>query len=237
MKEKLIELGFTENEAKIYLLLLKTGKLTPSEIAEKLGMHRTYVFDILKTLIERGNITAIIIDGKKKYSPIDPKEISRKIKTKLDEFNSILPSLEEIYKTTKTDLKVELFQGVKIYKKLLEDFINQVKERDEVLSFGVDEGEFEKMEPIYIRKYFNTLTKKNVKEKIIIRKGNKKFKYKNVEYKEIDEKYIGKTSYFIHQNWVYLFLFGINNYLIKIESDNIANTYRKQFSLLWKIAK
>ncbi len=235
--EKLIELGFTENETKIYLLLLRTGELSPSEISKKLGMHRTYVYDILKTLIERGTVTAITIDGKRRYLAVNPKEISRRFTTRLDEFNLILPLLEDIHKKTKSNIKVELFQGRKIYKKMLEDFIAHIKEKDIVYSFGVNEKEFNKMEPIYIRKYFNMASRKKVKEKIIIAKGNMRFKYKNVEYKEINPKYIGNTAYFIHRDWVYIFLFGVNNYLIKIESENVANTYKKQFNLLWKIAK
>ena len=65
----------------------------------------------------------------------------------------------------------------------------------------------------------------------------KKLKYKNLEYKEIDEEYIGKTAQIIYNNKVAIFILGTPYYLIIIENKEIANTYKKQFNLLWKIAK
>jgi len=70
-----------------------------------------------------------------------------------------------------------------------------------------------------------------------MKKGNKQFKIKNVTHKFLDEKYIGNTEQIIYGNKVVFFLLGNPYYLIIIENKEVAETYRKQFSLLWKLAK
>jgi len=41
----------------------------------------------------------------------------------------------------------------------------------------------------------------------------------------------------VYGNKVAIFLWGNPNHLILIESKEAANSYRKQFELLWKLAK
>src|SRR5580658_9298809 len=48
--EALAELGFSENESKVYLLLLLHGGMKAGEIAKDLGIHRLDVYDILKRM-------------------------------------------------------------------------------------------------------------------------------------------------------------------------------------------
>jgi len=42
------ELGFTYNEAKVYLALLELGLVTAGKIAEKSHVHRANVYDALR---------------------------------------------------------------------------------------------------------------------------------------------------------------------------------------------
>ncbi|MBS3138583.1 hypothetical protein J4207_02655 [Candidatus Woesearchaeota archaeon] len=72
---------------------------------------------------------------------------------------------------------------------------------------------------------------------MIIAKSGKKLSYPNISYKEIDKKYLGDTTTVIFQSKVYIFIWGNPYYLITIDSDKVAQTYLKQFDLLWDIAK
>ncbi len=53
---------------------------------------------------------------------------------------------------------------------------------------------------------------------MIIKKGSRRLKYKNLEYRELDEKYIGKTAQIIYGNKVAIFILGIPYHLIVIEN-------------------
>ena len=101
----------------------------------------------------------------------------------------------------------------------------------------LDEKILETVEPIYLKQYFTIIKERNVKEKIIIASGSKKVQQKNIEYKELDKKYLGDTTTVVYQNKVYLFIWGNPHYLIVINSAKVSNNYLKQFNLFWEVAK
>ena len=234
---ELKELGLTDNEIKVYLILLENGILNPSHIAQKTGLHRSYVYDTLERLIDRGIINTVSVNNKKHYQPVDPKALRQSFELKLMKIDEILPQLSGLFKSTQEETKVELHKGKRVYRTLIKDLTANFKKNDVVYLLGADEKILETVEPIYLKQYFTIIKNKNVKEKIIVRKSTKKLKEKNIEYKELDKQYFDETTIVIHQNKTYIFIWGSPYHLIVIENKKVANTYLKQFQLLWGIAK
>lgn len=234
---ELKELGLTNNEIKMYLALLEHGTLNPTQLAEKTGLHRSYVYDTLDRLLERGIVNTVLVEKKKNYQAVDPKILREIFELKLRHLDAILPQLSTLFNSTKEETRIELHKGKRVYRTLIKDLIATVKTNDEVLLLGVDENALETVEPIYLKQYFTIIKEKNIKEKIIIAKGGKKFKEPNLEYKELDPEYLGDTTVIIYQAKVSIFIQGNPNYLVTIESLKVADTYRKQFNLLWNSAK
>ena len=67
-EEQIRELGLTENEAKVYLILLRDGEMNPSEISQKLSLHRGYVYDALERMREKGVANLSVKQNKKYFS-------------------------------------------------------------------------------------------------------------------------------------------------------------------------
>ena len=233
---ELKELELTNNEIKIYLALLQHGVLNPTKLAEITGLHRSYIYDTLERLLEQGIINTILINNKKHYQAVNPKVLREQFELKLKQIDAILPQLSSIFSGTKEETHVELHKGKRVYKTLIKDLIVNFQENDIVFLIGIDEGVLEQVEPIYLKQYFTIIKEKKVREKIIIAKGGKKFKEISLKYRELDKKYLGETATVIHNNKVYLFIFGEPNYLIAIESKKVAETYKKNFELLWEKA-
>ena len=146
--------------------------------------------------------------------------------------------MNEISGSQREDTKVALHKGKRVYRILINDIISNLKKGDEVLLIGVDEQVLlQQVEPIYLEQYFATIKRKNIREKVIMKKGKKKYSISNVSHKFLDEKYIGNTEQIIYGNKVAIFILGNPYYLVIMENEDIADTYRKQFSLMWKIAK
>lgn len=237
-EKQLKELGLTDNEARIYLLFLKRGMMNPSEISQKLGLHRGYVYDALERMQEKGVVNFIFKDNKKYFQAITPESLAELLKFKLETFEKIIPDLKALSTTTKEKIMVEIYKGRRIYRILLKDIIASLKKNDEVHLIGIDEDILiNEVEPIYLKQYLNIIKSKNIKEKIIIKSGGKKLRNQNLNYKELDEDFIGKTAQIIYNNKVAIFILDTPYYLIVIDSKEVAETYRKQFKLLWKIAK
>ncbi len=237
-EEQLKELGLTDNEVRIYLVLLKNGTLNPYKLSELTGLHRGYIYDSLERMQEKEVVNTILKDNKKHYQATSPENLIELLKFKLESFKKIVPNLMQLSQLKKEDTNVELHKGKRVYRTLLKDITANIKKNEEIFLIGVDEETLLKeVEPIYLKQYFNIIKDKNIKEKVIIKKGMKQFKIKNVSHKELDAKYIGNIEQIIYGNKIALFILGSPYYLIIIENKEVANTYRKQFSLLWNIAK
>ena len=234
---ELKELGLTDNEIKIYLVLLEHGVLNPTKLAEKTGLHRSYIYDTLERLLDRGIINTVLIDNKKHYQPVDPKALREIFELKLRQLDTILPQLSGLFQSTKEETRIELHRGKRVYRTLIKDLVANIKKNDVVYLLGVDENILETVEPIYLKQYFNIIKDKNVKEKIIIARGGKKLDEGHLEYREIDPKFLDETTVVIYQSKVFIFIWGTPYHLITIESPKVANTYKKQFELMWNIAK
>lgn len=237
-EEQLKELGLTDNEVKIYLLLLQRGLMNPTKISQKLGLHRGYVYDALERMQEKEVVNSILKDNKKYFQATNPETIIELLKLRLENFEKIIPDLKKISEVAKEETNVELHRGKRVYRTLLKDIVATLKKNETVYLIGVDENVLlNEVEPIYLKQYLNTIKSKNIKEKIIIKTGSKKLKHENLQYKELNEKYIGKTSQIIYNDKIAIFVLGMPYYLIIIDNKEVAETYKKQFELLWSIAK
>jgi hypothetical protein len=179
----------------------------------------------------------VLLNNKKNFQAVDPGILRENFELKLRHLDEVLPKLSDLFKSAKEETTVELHRGKKVYQTLLKDMVSNIRKNDVVYLLGVDESLLESVEPIYLKQYLNILKEKKVLEKIIVKKGGKRFKEPNLEYKELDPKYLGDTTTVIYQSKVFIFIGGIPNYLIVIQSPRVAETYKRQFELLWSIAK
>ena len=237
--QELKELGLTDNEIKIYLALLELGTSTPSQISSKLGLSRSYVYDALDRLLEKEIVSTILVRNKKNFSANNPKRILESQKQKLENLRKIIPNLERLG-SSRENIKVELHKGTYIYKILLNDITSLLKRGEEVLIFGIDDEFLMKNNPYYeihLEQYYKKLRNLNLKERCIVKSNAKIIEgWEKTEYKFISEEIIGNTAFEVYANKVAIFLWGSPNYLILIESKEAANSYRKQFEIMWKIA-
>lgn len=240
MQEELREFGLTENEIKIYLVLLRLGTANPVQIAEKTGFSRAYVYDALERLLEKEVVSSVLRNNKKHYLAADPKRLEEIAKQRLEKIQGIIPRLEGLQKASKGEVKVELHRGTYIYKVLLNDIITTLPRGGEVLIFGIDDEFLMKSDKYYLthlKQYYARLRKLGIKEKCIVKKGAVLFKEPSTIYRFLSKKVIGNTAYEVYGDKVAIFIWGKPNHLILVENKEAANSYRKQFKLLWEIAK
>jgi sugar-specific transcriptional regulator TrmB len=237
-EQQLKELGLTDNEVRIYLLLLEHDMMNPSEISQKLGLHRGYVYDALERMQEKEVVNVILKTNKKYYQATSPQNLIELLKFRLEDFEKAIPDLMKLAALKKEETKVELHRGKRVYRVLLKDIVSTLKTNDTVYLVGIDEEVLlQEVEPIYLKQYLNAMKSRKIKEKVIIKTCATRVKNPNLEYKELDSKYIGKTAQIIYNDKVAIFILGTPYYLIVIENKEVAETYKKQFNLLWNIAK
>ncbi len=77
-----------------------------------------------------------------------------------------------------------------------------------------------------------------IKEKVIIKEGSRGiFKKGTSKYKKIAKKFFNENPIQIYGEVVQILTFGNPDHLIIIRNKKIADSYKKQFELMWSIAK
>lgn len=125
--EKLKELGLNSYEAKVYLALLKKYPATGYEVAKLADIPQSRAYDTLKTLENE----SIVIPSNTKpetYTPIKPKELTkryrRKITSTIDFLEKKLPNVKD----THTEPILSIRGNHSILNKLVEVIENAKKE-------------------------------------------------------------------------------------------------------------
>lgn len=231
-------LGLTDYEVEIFLVLIKSGPLSAYEISKKTGLYRQACYDALNRLQEKGFVSFALRNGKKIFQAINPQQISEFLDEQKKQYESILPELLKMQSSGGEDISVEVFKGKRIIKIALRDIINTLREGGEVLCSAVDENFALETDKTTIEQYERDILLYKIKERVILKKGDKGFLKKgNTKYVYIDEKYFNPNPLLIYDNKVQIIMWGNPNYLIQIKSKNISDSFHKQFELMWKIAK
>lgn len=124
----LTTIGFTANEAVVYRALLTIGETTPSQLAKQAGLPRTYVYDLLRALEEKGFVSSIERGGKRHVSAIRPKQIKQIAAQKLAAFDSLLPELEGLYQGAPNKPSVRYFEGATGLSTIHHEILDEAKE-------------------------------------------------------------------------------------------------------------
>ncbi len=239
-KEVLREIGLTEYETEIYLALLKNGQISAYELAEKTGLYRQAVYDVINRLIEKGYVSSVKEGKAQLYKATDPQIVLEYLNEKTENFKEILPSLKQLDTQAKSPLMVETYKGKNTVRIALRDIINNLRNssKKEVLCTAVDEYlPLEKYELI-VNQYERDLLHYKIKERVIIKEKTKGiFKKGTSKYKKIPEKFFNENPIQIYADNVQIIVWGNPDYLIIIRNKGVAEAYRKQFELLWKTAK
>jgi len=246
MIEELMALGFTENEAKTYLELLKNNSVTTTYLAKKLNLHRGYIYEILDKLIEKGVVSSIKKNGKKHFEAFPPNEILAYIeeqKLKMNQYESnfkkILPELNTLKSKEEMKQKVLLFEGKKALKSILVDVINCKKE---LFVFGAA-GKF----PREMGPYYFLWNKQRVKNKIKLNiiynsketglQEKTKYEKELVNKRFIDFDRNNPTNVMLYSDKIIIVIWMESPIITMIQSKEAYSMYKKYFDTFWEKAE
>ncbi|MCX6769655.1 MAG: hypothetical protein NT051_03165 [Candidatus Micrarchaeota archaeon] len=131
--EALQGLGLTANEAKLYLLLLKSGKAKATDLATRSGMHRRVVYDTLVQLEKKGMAGKAEVGGILTFTPSPPSSLLSFLDEKRDAMEKALPSLSRVFEAEKA-ASASVMHGRQALKTLLEDIL--AKRADYCVYYG-----------------------------------------------------------------------------------------------------
>nr|MBA4405114.1 hypothetical protein [Nanoarchaeum sp.] len=233
--------GLTEREIKVFLANMTLGQATVNEIAKKSNTFRTYSYDILKSLMEKGLVRYFIKSGVKYFETIEPEKLIYILHEREDQIKMILPELKTLRTKTTEKPNVEFYEGKEGIKTIHEDIIKTKPK--EVLVYGNTEKHYEIMQ-WYFPRYIKERIKNNIRARVITEKTKlTKEQIKNKGKEELRQtKYFPEgfsfpTLKYIYGNKVAMISLGDNIVGLIVENKDIANTESRIFEILWKTIK
>ena len=127
------KLGFSENEEKVYVHLLKNGGASIRQVAGDTGINRGTVYEALKMLTDRGLVSHSQKKQRQQFVAEDPailktlfKEERQRLVSIRKELSKSLPSLETFYQTKHEQPVIKIHEGHAGTKFILEDVLKTV---------------------------------------------------------------------------------------------------------------
>lgn len=128
-EERVLEmLGLGENEAKLYLLMLKHPKSTVQELQQKSPFPRTMLYYILNDLMQKNLVTQVKQKWRSVYVAEDPERLydlleerQQEFKTKKFEVLSAIPELSRTFRLSSNRPGSRIFEGLDEYRIALDD--------------------------------------------------------------------------------------------------------------------
>ncbi len=244
---KLRRVGFTQNEAKVYLALLELGPTTTKPLIDKAGIHTSKVYEALERLVQKGLVNFVTEANRKKFQATDPQSIiffleekEAGLKKEKKFVGKLLPSLRSLRKPPPHQ-GATIFQGLGGYKALLNNMLVEIGKGGHYDVFA--SGMMKKgVGPHWYQ--FQTKKKKlGIKSRCI---WDEKVRSKKEYLKEYHGKgrFIPSSSYqspvdiFVYNDKVLLVSYGAEPlFAVLIHSRGMAKGYASLFNSLWKIGK
>jgi HTH-type transcriptional regulator, sugar sensing transcriptional regulator len=232
------DFGLNKNEAKIYLFLLKRGPSKVNDIYEGTKIQRTFIYEILKNLLEKGVVSYVVKSGVKFFEASGPEKIKDNLKEKLDLFEKYLPELKQIKAIPKEKPSVEIYEGKEGLKSILNLILKMPKE-SQFLAYANNDL-FEKLR-FYFPNFVRQRIKNRIYAKIIQQKTKQLEESKKNDKKELRELKFSKitfqSSVFIWKENVAFITLKEEEFMgVLIKNKVISETQKQVFEILWNVS-
>ncbi|MBI5002527.1 hypothetical protein HZC31_04020 [Candidatus Woesearchaeota archaeon] len=238
MMGKLLELGFSTNEAKVYLALVKLGSGTTSDITKESGVHRVNTYEIIDKLVNKGLVSSLKKGAKTIYSVGDPKNLLRFVEQKEEIARQLVPELSGLYNIKNKREEVFYFTGPE---GVITAYYMMLDEKAPVI-YGLGGTGLLRKTLKHRHERFNAdRLAQGVKCKGLyyesVRSEKEKKPDKLFEIRYLPDSFKTPATVDICGNVVLILLAADMPRVIAIRNKEIAEAYKNYFEFMWKFAK
>lgn len=240
-EQLLRELGLSEKEAKVYLIILSLGTSTVNTIAENTDLIRTTTYDTLKTLREKGMVSSIVRNKILHFEATDPQKLIESFDAKKQKLMEALPGLRKLHRELPVGPTVELYDGIEGIRTIWQDIIKEKKELSAISNYDSLFNTLKYFSPRFIKqriqqKIFVKLITEKTPDAINTWKKNDKTELRITRFIPSIEK-IKITEYIYGEKVAILSTDPANPLGIIIRHPDFAKEQKLLFDLLWEKAE
>ena len=233
------ELGLSANEARLYSVLLELGEAPASEAAAEAGIDRTVSYTVLNRLLAKGLASYVFKDGKKVFRGAKPERLVEFVAQKESIARNVARELERIRPARAEEESVEIVRGVVGVKLFYADVLKEKKDFLHLGYTGIGQARI----PQHFKVFERRRIRAGIKRRMLVVESRRemiaKIGFGFTECRFLPEEFLSpQATTIVYGNKTLVGLPSKHEpLLIFITSPDISEMYRRQFNLLWKIAK
>ncbi|MDD5191694.1 MAG: helix-turn-helix domain-containing protein [Candidatus Nanoarchaeia archaeon] len=252
------EAGLSDGEIKVYLAMLKLGLVSAGPIIRETKLQSSSVYHIFDSLLEKGIISYEVKNKRKYFYAVSPERLldfveekKKKLEEEGKQIEKIMAELSAIREIAKKpEQETLIFVGWKGVFSAFKEAYKQLTPGVITYAYTITK-EFGGADPkqvrwliskvIQMRKDLNKRYKQKTVMKIISEKGSEigkdQAKTKFTEVRFIEKHYTNPAVINIYGNITIIAIWLKNPIAFYITSREVADSFRNNFEMMWKIAK
>ena len=239
IQNTLQELGLEEKEARIYLALLELGEGTILEISRKSGIKRPTTYVVLRSLEEKGFVSRVLKGKKTLYSAQHPKKLITEAEVRLKELQEVVPQLESLAGKASTKPRILIYEGKDRLDQAYDEMFITKGEMLFMSNIGLSKEGF----PKTFRKYqYKSASPEFRTREISVddqagRESAKEFAGPYYEVRFLPKNFKPfENDIGVYGNRVLISSLKREYFVVVIESEEVAQTFRTMFEMMWQSA-
>ncbi len=239
--EILKQMGFTERESQVYELLLKIGESPVSSVIKHVGAHPQIIYRAVDSLIEKGLLISVRKRNKIYVSAENPKQLERMEEEKLYKLRQAIPDLMALKNTSKETI-VRVSRGDEAVRSLRARGIDELKIGGTYYVIGGSDNRYYQVMGKFHQELERRRLKKKIHRKTVFFENQRKLNPEETltklrEFRYLPDEHYVTASTNIFNNTVAILIWTAEPIVIAIESDEVAENYKKYFYSLWHMSK
>lgn len=243
MEQELKMLGLTDNEIKIYLMLLENPNSSGTKIRQTTGISNSAVYASIDVLINKGLVIYQKLPTGKMYSALDPEVINSILEQQRKKIEAAIPQLKELTNKTNYPTETAVYEGFNGFKTALTKLAEDCPKGETIDIIGFSNQAYKNEKLAFILQDVNKISiKKKHKFRMILDNKENIF-YKGRKEEGISQiRFMGKgfkspASIDIFGDNVYILMWDEQPYAFVIKNKNIAQGFKVYFEFLWNLAR
>ncbi len=240
ISKTLIRAGLTENEASIYLCLIRLGESTAFQISKNTSIPRATVYFTLDILAEKGLVTISKKNNVSYYYSEGPNKLINSARENLELIKEIAPEIAQLATDKGMSPKSTIYMGASGVKNAFEDIIEALEKSKVKHLYAISSSEIFSEFQTNFKLWQKRREKAGIYTRLIAPLkdrgilGVETNEMRETRYVDSDfplnspiNMYENKVVFFVSKEKV--------PYVIVIESETISSSLKKMFMFMWDI--
>ena len=237
----LLQLGFKENDAMVYLAALELGECQIGQLVKKTGLHKQVIYNAALSLQKSEFLNIAESEKQRIFIPLSPDLLVTKEHTNLKKAQSLAKELKNISGSIKPASDVRIFKDLNGIRQYYLEMIDKLPAKSTLRIIAIESERYFEIFPQTSNSflsYENARIGKRIKiELIIFNEAEKETKLnqgrKFMEIRILKDNVWSPNDVVISNNKVGLLFFGEDPYLLDLPGKDVMEGFQEYFKFFW----